>query len=117
MKVYWRIALLLFAFLLLSFLFPGSKHAYADGGAPNLAYVSNTQKGISVIDIGQQKVTGSFSMGSNPDAIYLSLDGRFLYVTEPTSGHVIMLAAKTGQTICSANVSGQPSLLAFDPGL
>ena len=28
-----------------------------------------------------------------------------------------MLAAKTGQTICSANVPGQPSLLAFDPGL
>ena len=116
-KIYWLIPFLVFAFMLLMFLFPGSRHVYADGGAPNLAYVSNTHKGISVIDIGQQKVTGSFSMGSNPDAIYLSLDGRFLYVTEPTSGHVIMLAAKTGQTICSANVSGQPSLLAFDPGL
>ncbi len=117
MKVYWRIALLLFAFLLLSFLFPGSKHAYADGGAPNLAYVAGTAKGISVIDIGQQKVTGSFTMGSDPETIYLSLDGRFLYVTQPSSGHVSMLAAKTGQTICSANVPGQPSLLTFDPGL
>ena len=116
-KIYWRIALLVFAFLLLAFLFPGSKHAYADGGAPNLAYVAGTAKGISIIDIGQQKVTGSFTVGNDPETIYLSLDGRFLYVTQPTSGHVTMLAAKTGQTICSANVPGQPSLLAFDPGL
>ena len=70
-KIYWRIALLLFAFLLLSFLFPGSQHAHADGGAPNLAYVAGTAKGISVIDIGQQKVTGSFTMGGDSEAIYL----------------------------------------------
>jgi DNA-binding beta-propeller fold protein YncE len=117
MKIYCRIALILFAFLLLSFLFPGSRRAYADGGAPNLAYVSGSQKGISVIDIGQQKVTSSFTVGNNPEAVYLSLDGRFLYVTQPTAGHVTMLAAKTGQTICTANIPGEPSLLAFDPGL
>ncbi len=111
-KIYWRIAS-----LLLTFLFPGSQHAYADGGAPNLAYVAGSAKGISVIDIGQQKVTGIITMDSEPEAIYLSLDGRFLYVTQPTSGHVSMLAAKTGQTICSAKVPGQPSLLTFDPGL
>ncbi len=116
-KIYWRIASLLFAFLFLTFLFPGSQHAYADGGAPNLAYVAGSAKGISVIDIGQQKVTGIITMDSEPEAIYLSLDGRFLYVTQPTSGHVSMLAAKTGQTICSAKVPGQPSLLTFDPGL
>jgi DNA-binding beta-propeller fold protein YncE len=116
-KIHWSIALLVFAFMLLMFLFPGSRHAYADGGAPNLAYIAGTQKGISVIDIGQQRVTGSFTMSGDPQAIYLSLDGRFLYVTQPTSGHLSMLAAKTGQTICSANVPGQPSLLAFDPGL
>jgi hypothetical protein len=116
-RIYWPIAILVFMFLLLIFLFPGSPNVYADGGAPNLAYVSGSQKGISVIDIGQQKVTDGYTMKSEPDAIYLSLDGRFLYVTQPASGQVIMLAAKTGQTICSANVPGQPSLLAFDPGL
>lgn len=116
-KIYWQIALFVFTLMLLILLFSGSQHAYADGGAPNLAYVSGSQKGISVIDIGQQKVTGSFTMSSEPNAIYLSLDGRFLYVTQPASGHVLMLAAKTGQTICSTNVPGQPSLLAFDPGL
>ncbi|HEX9135188.1 MAG TPA: hypothetical protein VF844_23110 [Ktedonobacteraceae bacterium] len=116
-KVYWRGAPLLLAFTFLLFLFPGSQHASADGGAPNLAYVAGTEKGISVIDIGQQKVTGSFTIGGDPAAIFLSLDGRFLYVTQPTSGRVSMLATKTGQSICSANVPGQPSLLAFDPGL
>ena len=65
-KIYWPIALLVFAFLLLTFFSPGSQHAYADGGAPNLAYVAGTAKGISVIDIGQQKVTGSFAMSSVP---------------------------------------------------
>lgn len=116
-KIVWRVVSSLLAFTLLLFFFSGSQHAYADGGAPNLAYVAGTAKGISVIDIGQQKVTGSFIIGGDPGAIFLSLDGRFLYVTQPASGHVNMLAAKTGQSICSANVSGQPSLLAFDPGL
>ncbi len=87
----------------------------ADGGAPNLAYVAGSKTGISVIDIRQQKVTTNFSLSSDPRTIYLSLDGRFLYVTQPALGRVIMLAAKTGQTVCNVNVPGQPSLLAFDP--
>ncbi len=116
-NVFSIIALLVCVFMLVFFHSPDTHYVHADGGAPNLAYVSGTEKGISIIDIGQQKVTGSFTMSSEPSAIFLSLDGRFLYVTEPSSGHVIMLAAKTGQTICSANVPGHPSLLAFDPGL
>src|SRR6266487_1388995 len=116
-KIYWRIPLLLCTFLLLLFLFPGSQHASADGGAPNLAYVAGTASGISVIDIGQQKVTSSITLGGDPETVFLSLDGCFLYVTQPTLGRVSILAAKTGQILCSANVPGQPSLLAFDPGL
>jgi hypothetical protein len=69
-----------------------------------------------VIDIAQQKVTSKISASGDPHTIYLSLDGRFLYVTEPALGRVTMFAAKTGDTICSANVPGQPTLLAFDPG-
>ncbi len=49
--------------------------------------------------------------------VYLSLDGRFLYIPQPSLGRVTLLAAKTGQTVCTANVPGQPSLLAFDAGL
>ncbi len=43
----------------------------------------------------------------------LSLDGHALYVTQPTLGRVAVINAKTGQTICIANLPGQPSLLAL----
>ncbi|HVB75743.1 MAG TPA: YncE family protein, partial [Ktedonobacteraceae bacterium] len=102
--------------LLLFSLFLPTGLARADGGAPNLAYISGTSKGISVIDIQQQKVTTTFSLTGDPHTIYLSLDGRFLYVTQPQLGRVVALAAKTGQTFCTVNMPGQPSLLAFDPG-
>lgn len=90
--------------------------AYADGGAPNLAYVAGTPKGVSVIDVQQQKVTNTFSIPGDPHAISLSLDGRFLYVTQPQLNKVSIIAAKTGAPICSASVSGEPALLVFDSG-
>src|SRR5579859_3679170 len=40
--------------------------ARADGGAPNLAYVSGTGGGISVIDVGQAKVTRTFAVTGDP---------------------------------------------------
>ena len=88
---------------------------YADGGAPNLAYVAGAGPGIGIIDIAQQKITSSFTLGGNPQTVYLSLDGRFLYVTQPALNQVSALAAKTGQTVCKAQIAGNPSLLAYDP--
>ncbi|MEO8970282.1 MAG: YncE family protein [Ktedonobacteraceae bacterium] len=93
-------------------LFPVAAHA--DGGAPQLAYVAGTPKGISIIDIQQQKVTGTISVQGDPHTIMLSLDGRYLYVTQPALGQYIMLSAKTGQTICTAKVPGHPTLLTYD---
>ena len=115
-NIHWRIVLLLCALTILLLLFPVTQQAYADGGAPNLAYVAGGSNGLSIIDIAQQKVTSTIALGGDPHTVYLSLDGRFLYITQPTLGRVTMLAAKTGQVICSANVAGQPSLLAYDPG-
>jgi DNA-binding beta-propeller fold protein YncE len=86
----------------------------ADGGAPNLAYIAGTAAGISVIDIAQQKVTETFALAGDPHTIYLSADGRFLYIAQPVLNQVSILAAKTGQTICAAHIAGSPSLLAFD---
>jgi DNA-binding beta-propeller fold protein YncE len=105
----------LFLFLMLTLLVAFTPlTAHADGGAPNLAYVAGTAQGISTIDIGQGKVTGTISVGGDPHSVVLSLDGRFLYVAQPTLGRVTMLAARNGQTICTANMPGQPALLAFD---
>src|SRR5581483_2886793 len=102
--------------LLFLVLFPAAGVARADGGAPNLAYISGSSKGISGVDISQKAVTKSFALTGNPRTIYLSLDGRFLYVTQPSLDRVTALAARTGQKFCTLNVPGQPSLLAFDPG-
>src|SRR6266436_69604 len=115
MKIVWRVGPLLFVIALLLFFFPYTQQANADGGAPNLAYVAGAAHGISVIDISQQKVTSNITVGSDPQMILLSLDGRYLYVTQPTLGRIAIISARSGQTICTANLPGQPTLLALGP--
>ena len=73
-------------------LLPLSQHATADGGAPNLAYVAGGGPGISVVDIGQKRVTSTFKLGGSPHSVYLSLDGRFLYITQPALDQISVLA-------------------------
>jgi WD40 repeat protein len=115
MKIVYRVGSLMLVLGFLVLLFPHSQHVYADGGAPNLAYVAGAAHGIGVIDISQQKVTSSITIEGNPQMILLSLDGRYLYVTQPTLGHVEILSARTGKIICTASLPGQPSLLALGP--
>jgi hypothetical protein len=88
--------------------------AHADGGAPNLAYVAGSSTGISVLDVAQQKVTSNFKVDGSPHALGLSLDARFLYVTQPADDHLAIIAAKTGEMICTADVPGNPSVLVVD---
>ncbi len=90
-----------------------SPSAHADGGAPQLAYVAGTAQGISIIDIARRHMTGSIAVAGNPRTVLLSPDGHALYVTQPTLGRVSVIAAKTGKILCTANLPGQPSLLAL----
>src|SRR5260370_13139855 len=83
--------------------------AHADGGAPNLAYVAGGSHGISIIDISQQKVTGTITEDGDPHTIYLSLDGRFLYLTQPAQHRAALISAHTTLTICTSSVPEQPS--------
>lgn len=87
---------------------------HADGGAPNLAYVSGTPSGVSVIDVLQGKVTKLISVAGDPHTILLSLDGRFLYVTQPRLGEVSVILAETGRTVCTTRLPGEPAFLALD---
>jgi DNA-binding beta-propeller fold protein YncE len=87
---------------------------HADGGAPNLAYVSGTPSGVSVIDVLQRKVTKLISVAGDPHTILLSLDGRFLFVTQPGLGQVSVILAETGRPVCTARLPGKPAFLAFD---
>jgi DNA-binding beta-propeller fold protein YncE len=102
---------LLASALLLNMLLP--LQVRADGGAPNLAYVAGAAQGIGIIDVAQRKVATKFTIAGNPFSILLSPDGRLLYVTQPAPGRVAVLAAKTGQTVCTAPYPGHPSLLAL----
>jgi DNA-binding beta-propeller fold protein YncE len=86
---------------------------YADGGAPQLAYVVGAARGISIIDIAQRRVTGTIVVAGNPRTVLLSPDGHALYVTQPTLGQVAVITAKTRKTLCTASLPGQPSLLAL----
>jgi DNA-binding beta-propeller fold protein YncE len=87
---------------------------HADGGAPNLAYVSGAQGGVGVIDVQQQAVTKTIKVPGDPASVALSLDGRFLYVTQPGLNQFSIIAAKDGSTICSTHIPGAPTLIAFD---
>ncbi|HEY0757096.1 MAG TPA: hypothetical protein VGD98_24295 [Ktedonobacteraceae bacterium] len=89
--------------------------AYADGGAPQLAYVAGGGPGVSVIDIAQKKVTSTFKLGGSPRSVYLSSDGRFLYIAQPALEQISVLAAKDGKLVCTAHVTGNPSFQVYDP--
>jgi DNA-binding beta-propeller fold protein YncE len=102
---------LLASALLINMLLPLQVHA--DGGAPDLAYVAGAAQGVGIIDVAQRKLATKFTIAGDPFSILLSPDGRLLYVTQPASGRVTALAAKTGQTICIAPFPGHPSLLAL----
>ena len=88
--------------------------AHADGGAPNLAYIAGSDKGISVIDISQQKVVRTITADGSAHTVLLSPDGTFLYVTEPQQGQLAILKANNGDVVCNVSLPGQPSLLAVD---
>lgn len=88
--------------------------AYADGGAPNLAYVAGASQGLSIIDIATQKVNKNVTLKGNPHTTLLSVDGANLFVTLPQSNQVAVLDTHNGHTLCTANVPGQPTLLAYD---
>ncbi|HEX7735072.1 MAG TPA: hypothetical protein VF458_09415 [Ktedonobacteraceae bacterium] len=111
-------AALFIAALLIMLLFaPTVPLAHADGGAPNLAYVAGGGQGISVIDIGQQKVTGTLALDGTPTSLFLTLDGRYIYAAQPAQNKVSMIDTSSQKLVCSVSVPGQPSLLAFDAGV
>jgi len=102
-----------FPFLLLLLVELFSPPARADGGAPQLAYVAGAAQGISIIDIARRSVTRTIAVAGNPRTVLLSPDGYALYVTQPMLGRVAVITTKTGKTLCTASLPGQPSLLAL----
>lgn len=93
--------------------------AHADGGAPNLAYVvgGGTSAGdLTIIDIGQRRVTGHVALGGDPRAVILSPDARTVYVAQAARNTVAVVDAHA-QTVTTTLPAGRdPVALALDIG-
>lgn len=97
---------------------PGTS-ARADGGAPNLAYVTGAGAGgqeVAVIDIAQRKVTASIAVNGSPWGIVLSADNRFAYVTEQTAAQVAIIDANAHQVVATVPTGAAPEGIALDAG-
>lgn len=95
-----------------------SPTARADGGAPNLAYiVGGGDRGdkLVVIDIGQRRVAWSIALGSQPQGVVLSADGRFAYVTESGANRVAIVDTRAQRVVGNVAVGSGPQAIAADP--
>ena len=108
------LALILALLLALVLAAPASLPARADGGAPNLVYVSGTPAGISVIDIASKQVTGSISVPGDPRGLVLSLDGRLLYTALAAKNGVAVIDAHAQQVMTTYPTGPGPTALTLD---
>jgi YVTN family beta-propeller protein len=91
--------------------------AYADGGAPNLAYVVGAgphADELVIVDIAQRRVTGRVRVGGDPRAVILSLDGRFAYVAQAAANEVAVVDAHAQQMVGVMPTGRGPSAFALD---
>lgn len=92
----------------------GVPSARADGGAPNLVYVSGTKDGVAVVDIANQQVSGTIPVDGDPRGMTLSADSRFLYVALAGKNGVAVIDALAKQVINTYPTGPNPASLALD---
>src|SRR6185312_16837874 len=92
----------------------GTPTARADGGAPNLVYVSGTPAGVSVIDIASQQVSATISVDGDPRGMVLSTDSRFLYVAQAAKNSVAVIDTLAKQVIHTYPVGAGPQFVTLD---
>ena len=92
----------------------GVPSARADGGAPNLVYVSGTKDGVAVVDIANQQVSGTIHVDGDPRGMTLSADSRFLYVALAGKNGVAVIDALAKQVINTYPTGPNPASLALD---
>ncbi len=92
----------------------GVSQARADGGAPNLAYVSGTQDGLAVIDIASQQVAASIHLDGDPRGLALSADSRFLYVALAGENEVAVIDTLAKQVVNTYPSGSGPVSLTID---
>ena len=91
--------------------------ASADGGAPNLAYLSGTPAGVSIIDLAQRRVTGTVPVAGDPRGLVLSPDARWLYVAEMQKNQVAVVDTQAKQVVATLPTEAMPTAVALVPSL
>ncbi len=96
----------------------GAMPARADGGAPNLAYIvggGSSSDNLTVMDIGKRNVAWTLALGNRPQAVVLSSDGRFAYVTEADANRVAIVDTREHSVVGSMPTGSSPQAIAVDP--
>lgn len=115
-RVVWMVWACAALALCVALLLP-AREARADGGAPNLAYITGAgPRGdqVAVVDIAQRRVTMRIAVGGDPRALLLSTDGRFAYVTRAAAGDVAVVDAHAGKVVATIPCGRGPVALALD---
>jgi YVTN family beta-propeller protein len=92
--------------------------AFADGGAPNLAYVTGggaSGSALTVVDIAKRQVTAQIPIGGGPTGVALSGDNRFAYVTESTANSLAIMDAHAQRVVDHMALGHQPTAILADP--
>ena len=90
---------------------------YADGGAPNLAYVAGTGQHadqVTVVDIATRRVSTRIAVGAGATSLLLSPDARYLYVTREPTDDVAVVDAHSGHVVAAIACGRAPVAMAID---
>ncbi|MGH2486473.1 MAG: YncE family protein, partial [Ktedonobacterales bacterium] len=91
--------------------------AFADGGAPNLAYVAGggaNGSDLDVIDMSKLSVSWHTTLDSAPYSVLLSPDSHELFATEPAANKLIFVGARDHHVDSSLTVATRPTAMALD---
>ena len=87
-------------------------HAGAAGSAPGVAYVSNQNGDISVIDLATMSATSSVSAyGKEPRGIGVTADGKLLVVANREGGRIAVIDRASGQLLRHVAVGDNPEFV------
>ena len=89
-----------------------SPHAGAAGTAPGVAYVSNQNGDISVIDLATMSTTASVSAyGKEPRGIGVTADGKLLVVANREGGRIAVIDRASGRLLRHVAVGDNPEFV------
>ena len=106
------------ALALVAALLQGAVHiARADGGAPNLVYVTGAgTRGdqLAIVDIAKRQVVADTTVGAGGSAVILSTDARTAYVASSQTGALSLVDTRTHTVRAHIHLGAGAAALALD---